>query len=168
MATLGPPHTPQRLSPAAPAPPAALASQSRAAELLIAAAAHRIKVEAGALAGGRAAAAAVHGGDGGGLDNDGGTIRARSSSSSSSSVLGAPLVRSRSQVTKSVPCLRNCTRLPHPAGSTCEKIALETGPRADCENILRSAKIISPYHTHKHPSAPQPPLSAPAHRPPRP
>ena len=47
MATLGvgPPHTPQRLSRAAPAPPAALASQSRAAELLIAAAAHRIKVE---------------------------------------------------------------------------------------------------------------------------
>ena len=44
MATLGPPHTPQRLSRAAPAP-AALASQSRAAELLIAAAAHRIKVE---------------------------------------------------------------------------------------------------------------------------
>lgn len=40
MATLGPPHTPQAL-----APPAALASQSRAAELLIAAAAHRIKVE---------------------------------------------------------------------------------------------------------------------------
>ena len=45
MATLGPPHTPQRLPRAAPAPPAALASQSRAAELLIAAAAHRIKVE---------------------------------------------------------------------------------------------------------------------------
>ena len=44
MATLGPPHTPQRPSRAAPAP-AALASQSRAAELLIAAAAHRIKVE---------------------------------------------------------------------------------------------------------------------------
>ena len=46
MATLGPPHTPpQRLPRAAPAPPAALAAQSRAAELLIAAAAHRIKVE---------------------------------------------------------------------------------------------------------------------------
>ena len=48
MATLGvgPPHTPQqRLSRAAPAPPAALASQSRASALLIAAAAHRIKVE---------------------------------------------------------------------------------------------------------------------------
>jgi hypothetical protein len=45
MATVGRPHAPQRLPRAAPAPPAALASQSRAAELLIAAAAHRIKVE---------------------------------------------------------------------------------------------------------------------------